>query len=151
MKKVAGWVAAVLIGLIILGAIVEEPDTGTVPQASAPVETDTTPTISEQEAEDLIYGFCYVMNAQGSCNNVRVIWGAEKRIEAKVGGPFRERGNHHQACKDGAFQSVEDEERGGYCETAWEHYGCFGTKTAGFLQLAPTAVSEGVYCTNDFQ
>ena len=81
------------------------------------------------EAADLIFGFCYALDASGNCSDLSVRLDTEGMVRDMVGQDFR--AARHAACLEGLGRAFSDREQGVLCQNAWAHYGCSGSRTAG--------------------
>ena len=89
--------------------------------------------------EDLVYGFCYSLmidTAQDGCDkNYRIRVDTERKIENKIG--FSPRGednkDYKKVCSEAFSYVIEYKEKA--CRTAWEKYGCNGSKVPKLLQI----------------
>ena len=113
-----------------------------------------------EEVEQLIFGFCYALDASGKCGDLQVRLDTEGKVEAKVGRTIRERGNHHPACSQAIYQAFEDYEalrraEGGnyeaadqrFCQKVWDEYGCEGSRVARLIQRNPFGGGDGPFCS----
>ena len=98
------------------------------------------------EPRQLVYAYCYVLQASETCDNVDVKMDTEEKIEKQVGGKFREQKTpYSDECLAGMIKAVKDEGKG-LCTTAWEKYGCHGSEIPRLLQENPFKNRNGVFC-----
>lgn len=99
----------------------------------------------QARADDaLIRDFCYTLQVGLLCDNLRTHAQTESRIERHLGSGLRQT----PACRDGLAAAFDDEEAhpSGFCDAAWQHFGCNGRERQGLLMENPFRISDPILC-----
>jgi len=106
----------------------------------------SSPAQDRTDKEELVFDFCYALQASMVCKDLKMRIDTERKIEKKVGskmrGPAAPYGNACHAGLDAEFAD-ENFENGNIklCKKAWALYGCKGAKVPKLLYKI-----KGDYC-----
>lgn len=142
-----------------------EPSTDTTKEPVAPSIEATTPaaeqaTINEpskdenqlispqeptKEDKELVYNFCYALQATAECDNLSMRLDTESKVQEKVqASDIRSSDSAFgDTCTQGISDAVKDKN---VCAVAWEKYGCAGSVTPRLLQESPFGNKNAVLC-----
>lgn len=98
-----------------------------------------------KEQKELVYNFCYALQATGQCKNLIMRLDTEPKIQKQlqvedIRSPNSVFGN---TCMQGITDAVKDKN---VCVVAWEKYGCAGSVTPRLLQESPFGNKNAVLC-----
>ena len=87
----------------------------------------------EKDESELVFGFCYALQASMICKDLKMRIDTERKIEKQVGKKIRgPKSPYNDDCMAGLNEAFEDENKG-LCKNAWKKYGCEGTEVPKLL------------------
>ena len=102
--------------------------------------------VKGDEARELAFALCYAQHAYGNCTSLGIGMRLDTRakVEAKLGVAIDDDEGLKDACWEGLTQALEQQEHWrkaegfeqgerGFCQEAWDDYGCNGAKVARLL------------------
>lgn len=98
-----------------------------------------------KEEKELVYNFCYALQATAECDNLSMRLDTEAKIQEKV--QVSEIRSSDSAFGDICTQGISDALKDkNICKVAWEKYGCAGSVTPRLLQENPFNNPNAVVC-----
>jgi hypothetical protein len=92
----------------------------------------------------LAYGFGYVIVAQGQCDGLLVNLKTSDNVVSGLGSDPRDRGTPFTETFGKGMDAAWDDSN--VCETAWDDYGCSGSKIARLIMESPFGNSNAHTC-----
>jgi len=138
-----------------------EPESTAEPSPEPTPEVEPTPEPEpafekEPQKSELAYDFCYALQVSSVCDNLIMRMDTQPKIREEMGVDFRQIGDPYgDDCRDGISAAVSDEvaEVGDeavdpvqLCQTAWDLYGCYGSKVPRLIQESPFGNDDPVLC-----
>lgn len=103
-------------------------------------------TSNKEEAEKMVFSYCYALQASALCDGLQVRLDTEDKVEKIVGGKFRDpNATHNNICMEAIIKANADEGKG-VCKIAWEKYGCYGNEIPKLIQQSAFTVENAATC-----
>lgn len=98
-----------------------------------------------KEQKELVYNFCYALQATGECKNLIMRLDTEPKIQKQLQVQDIRSPNSifGDTCTQGIADAVKDKN---VCVVAWEKYGCTGSVTPRLLQESPFGNKNAILC-----